>query len=93
MLFLKEHVIGDYEWTGGDRSAVYAGTASRRRFDRFNGYQMLFLINLYGAFLDTFTVQEGRKLEMFLQDQLPLGILSEISVLSWLQKTYNSAQG
>lgn len=89
MLFLKEHLAGSYDWMDENGQAVYTGEASRRKFDRFNGHQMLFIINLFGTVIDRFTVNEGRKLEDMVINHLPLEAKSEISVFNWLQKMFS----
>jgi hypothetical protein len=89
MMFLKEHLAGSYEWMDEAGQAVYTGEASRRKFDRFNGNQMLFIINLFGSATDRFSVNEGRKLEDMVMNHLPLEAKSEISVFNWLQKMFN----
>ena len=90
MLFLKEHLVGDYTWSNDDSSTLYSGGASRRKFDRFNGHQVLFMINLYGSQSDQFTLSQGRLLEELVMNQLPLEATSEITVLHWLHKTFNA---
>jgi hypothetical protein len=72
-----------YSWP--EEFKVYAGQPSRRSFDRFNGHQVLFLINFYGSQSDRFTVEEGKTIENMIQEELPIGIKSEISVFNWLR--------
>jgi hypothetical protein len=84
MSFLKEHLmLTDYNW--GDTSAYYQGDPARRVFDRKNGFQVLFLINCCSAFLETFTIAEGRDIENRIGYQLPVELKSEISVFRWLR--------
>ena len=45
MTFLKEHLTGIYEWNASMDKSVYEGTATRRLFNRWNGTQVLFIIN------------------------------------------------
>jgi hypothetical protein len=87
MPFLKENLQGHhYHWSNNaDTNPAYTGQASRRFFDRDNGNQVLFLINLYESVSDKFTISEGHKIEKMINDQLPLEAKSEISVFNWLK--------
>jgi hypothetical protein len=85
MLFLKEHLTGHYSWNDTIEQSNYTGGASRRLFDRFNGYQVLFIINLYKSLSETFSIEDGQQVEQQIIDHLPLGIKSEISVFNWLR--------
>lgn len=85
MRFLKEHLSAyNYSWTN---EATFTGEASRRVFDRYNGNQLLFILNLYASLMEGFTVNMGLKIEDRLMNQLPIGKKSEISVLHWLNQT------
>ena len=86
MWFLKEHLTGEYQWNA---SAQYTGTPTRRKFDRTNGEQILFLINLYGSLAQKVTIRDGMKMEELLLNQLPLQSMSEMSVFNWLREMYN----
>ncbi len=85
MPFLKEDLTGlHYNWADKPEGEAYTGQPSRRLFDRFNGDQVLFLINFYGSLSEKFTLLEGRKMEELITNQLPLEAKSEISVFNWL---------
>ena len=85
MQFLKEHLSAyNYSWING---AIFTGEASRRIFDRYNGNQLLFILNLYASLIEGFTVKMGLKIEDRLMNQLPIEKKSEISVLHWLNQT------
>ena len=85
MHILKEHLSAyKYNWVN---DATYTGEASRRIFDRYNGNQLLFVLNLYASLIDGFTVNMGLKIEDRLMNQLPADLKSEISVLHWLNQT------
>jgi len=83
MLFQKDHLSGSYNWADEDTS-MYKDTPTRRMFDRFNGYQVLFIINLCGSTLEDFSVKRGQDFERLLLNNLPLTTGSEISVFKWL---------
>jgi len=84
MLLQKEHLAGDYTWTNEPAGTIFSGQPTRRRFDRFNGNQVLFIINLYGSTVENFSVQQGQSLESLILTNLPLQASSEISVFNWL---------
>ena len=85
MRFLKQHLSPyNYTWIN---EATFTGEASRRLFNRYNGNQLLFVINLYAAVTEGFTVNMGLKIEDRLMNQLPVDAKSEISVLHWLNHT------
>jgi hypothetical protein len=85
MHFLKEHLSAyNYRWIN---EAIFTGEASRRIFDRYNGNQLLFILNLYGSLMEGFTLNMGLNIEDRLMNQLPIGNKSEISVLHWLNHT------
>lgn len=81
----KEHLNANniYSWTD---EFVFDGTPSRRLFDRRNGNQLLFIINLYASQVKGFSEADVSRIEGMLLNQLPEGIKSEISVLRWLQE-------
>ncbi len=85
MPFLKEDLTHqEYNWNIPGES-VFNGSPSRRAFNRYNGDQVLFIINFYGSMADKFSVVEGRKMEELISNQLPLEAKSEISVFNWLR--------
>lgn len=85
MHFQKEDLeLGHYSWN--DKSGpIFNGQPSRRLFDRFNGDQVLFLINFYLSSAEKFTLVEGRMIEHALFNGLPTDVKSEISVFNWIQ--------
>jgi len=85
MQLLKEHLSAyNYNWIN---EAIFTGEASRRVFDRYNGNQLLFVLNLYASLIEGFTAKMGLKIEDRLMNQLPTEKKSEISVLHWLNQT------
>jgi hypothetical protein len=85
MLFIKEHLSSgnNYNWTD---EFIFDGTPSRRLFDRQNGNQLLFIINLYASLNDKFSADQVQRIEEMLVNKLPEGVKSEISVLNWLKE-------
>ena len=86
MPFQKEDLANQqYHWDlTGDQ--LFTGSPSRRPFNRFNGNQVLFLINFYGASSEKFSTAEGLRMEELISSQLPLEAKSEISVYNWLRE-------
>ena len=84
MQFLKEHLSAyNYNWIN---ETTFTGEASRRLFNRYNGNQLLFVLNHYASLIEGFTVNMGLKIEDRLMNQLPVDAKSEISVLNWLKQ-------
>lgn len=85
MLFVKEHLSAgnSYNWTD---EFIFDGTPSRRLFDRQNGNQLLFIINLYASQNDKFSGDQVQRVEEMLVNKLPEDVKSEISVLNWLKE-------
>ena len=86
MHFEKEHMKGaHYEWHADNFKDIFNGEPSRRAFDKFNGEQMLFLINFYCSVMDNFNISECRRIESEILNHLPLDVRSEISVFNWMK--------
>jgi hypothetical protein len=92
MHFQKHDLENDqYHWKGASTD-LFNGQPSRRLFDRYNGDQVLFLINFYGSLSERFTIAEGREIENKIRNELPLQAQSEISVFNWIRNVlYASA--
>jgi hypothetical protein len=89
MPFLKEDLIQNhYNWHVETTSSIFKGQPSRRLFDRFNGDQILFIINFYASVSDRISIKEGRKMEEMINDSLPKEYKSEIAVFNWLRSAY-----
>ena len=84
MLFTKEHLNGYYNWTPENERSVFDGDASRRLFDRFNGNQVLFIINLLLDCCGSLSIDQGKNIENLIMNKLPFGIKSEITAYNWL---------
>jgi hypothetical protein len=87
MLFSKNDLSGQhYSWNNSGNPTALTGQPSRRLFDRFNGDQVLFIINSYAAMSDKITLDEVRRMEELITDYLPLDVKSEMSVFNWLKE-------
>lgn len=81
----KDMQFQHYRWTDIERAdTLFTGEPSRRVFDRWDGEQVLFVINYYLSFLGKATIVEARGVENKIAHFLPLGSKSERSVLNWL---------
>jgi len=86
MRFQKQDLEGThYHWSEKPDFKVFSGQPSRRLFDREDGDQVLFIINVYASLSDKFTVEEGKKIEYQITHNLPLEAKSEISVFNWIR--------
>jgi hypothetical protein len=87
MVFSKNDLrLNHYKWQDSSQGFVFAGEPTRRMFDRFNGSQVLFIINSYASVIDRFTAQIGEQIEELISNYLPLDKKSEISVFNWINE-------
>lgn len=87
MAFLKEDLVGQhYSWGNTANPSAFTGQPSRRLFDRFNGNQVLFLINSYSSQSDKFSLDEAHRIEELINKYLPVEAKSEMSVFNWLKE-------
>jgi hypothetical protein len=83
MPIAKEDLACDhYSW---NNDSHFEGAPSRRFFDRFNGYQVLFLLNTLHEESERFDLEECRRAEEQILDQMPTDIRSELSAYNWLR--------
>lgn len=93
MHFLKEHLMNtDYLWLEKGKKNIFTGQPTRRTFNRFNGDQVLFMINFYGSLTDQHSILQGKQIEDQLMNHLPFDLQSEISVFNWLRSATNDEQ-
>ena len=85
MLFTKDNLLSTYNWINEDEASMYNGSPSRRKFDRYNGAQVLFIINSLASSTAEFSIKKGQEIEALIVNSLPLTALSEVSVVNWLQ--------
>ncbi len=84
MQFSKEHLTGMYTWSAD--VATFEGQPSRRTFDRWNGNQVFYIIDLVLQSTGDLSMEQGAKLEKLIINKLPFDPCSEITVFNWLQK-------
>lgn len=93
MQFYKEDMNSlDYHWNDEIAKQLFFDQPSRRLFDRYNGNQVLFLINCFAAEHPNFTRKTGQFIEASIINGLPIGTRSEISVFNWLKELDYSFQ-
>lgn len=85
MHFTKEDLLGKYEWETAYESSLFKGSPTRRLFDRWNGFQVLFIINCIAGLSDNFSINDAREVERLILNGLPLHVQSELTVFSWLR--------
>ena len=88
MLFSKEHLTEYYDWTIKPVDRLFYGLPSRRRFDGWNGSQVLFMINSVANSSVDFSIEEGNKVERQITESLPLNACSELTVFYWLTQGF-----
>jgi hypothetical protein len=86
MAFLKEDLEGLYNWSSETSTTTFEGQPSRRLFNRWNGNQVLFIINLVLDNSGNFSIEQGKKIESLIINKLPFEPSSELTVFNWLQK-------
>lgn len=87
MAFVKQDIdFVQYSWDMEDEvaGALFSGAPSRRIFDPLNGHQVLFLINYYAMLTGQFRPEDAHLMENRLVHKLPLGKMSELSVIRWM---------
>lgn len=85
MHFQKQDLVSNHYHWSAEKKDLFTGQPSRRLFDRYNGNQVLFLINFYGGMSDRFTLQEGKQIEQKILHDLPENAKSEIAVFNWIR--------
>ena len=89
MLFLKEHLTcNHYDWSTKIQHKEVMSAPDRRRFDRLNGNQLLYLINSFGHSIGKLTIDDGQRIENLIMKELPPDLKSEIAVFNWLKEKY-----
>lgn len=85
MQFKKQDLAGThYIWNDGQH--IFSGEPTRRRFDKNNGDQVLFLINFYVSLAGQVSLYEGRAIEQSITLDLPDTARSEVSAFNWIRR-------
>jgi len=93
MIITREQLKGtNYLWTEEPAAGkLLTEGPSRRMFNRFNGHQLLEMIQYFSSQYDIKTDTEQLRLENMLLHFLPFGLKSELSVFNWLTSAYANA--
>lgn len=92
MLFTKSDLFAkQYMWT--DKKTIFSGHPSRRKFNKNNGSQVLFIINHYAATEYSATHADLLQLELFIAYQVSESSISEISVFKHILKQFIPGAG
>ena len=91
MPFSKEDLVSaDYTWDSNNLSLL-TGSPSRRPFNRYDGNQVLLVINTYVS-TDSVALAEGRRMEDLIRYCLPQDVKSEISAYNWLKNAMQQSK-
>ncbi|HXL56027.1 MAG TPA: hypothetical protein VN958_07210 [Chitinophagaceae bacterium] len=83
--YLKKHMIfHDYNWTQYSNDDPYvSGVPDNTLFDKNEGYQVLYMINIFGKTFQQMTINVGKKIEIMIRG-LPPYVKRQTDVLDWL---------
>lgn len=85
MVFSKEHLNGLYNWLQAGDTNIFNGQPSRRLFKRWDGDQVLFIINQLLKSSGG-SIEQGKQIENLIINKLPFESSSELTVFNWLQQ-------
>lgn len=83
-------LFDDYEWTEPLSHVKLQGTPDRNLFMRYEGYEILYMINYACETMNAVSKADAGRIETLLHEKLPIDIRSQNSVFQWLQKEYNA---
>lgn len=95
MAFTKQDLLFvHYRWGANldEPVASFDGEPTRRAFDRFNGAQVLFIINYFSSMNGSSDIQSAQAVESMIAHRLPLDLKSERSVFNWLVEVMKSPE-
>lgn len=84
--------VAQYEWSDKPVPA-FKGEPSRRLFNKYNGDQVLFIINYYSTVSTGFTSEKGKQIAYKMLHHLPQEIKSEIAVFNWVRELFMDCIG
>ena len=82
-------LFNDYTWNESAEHVKLQGVPDRNMFMRYEGNEILYMINYACETMDCKSKTEAGRMEILLHEKLPLEVKSQNSVYSWLQKEYN----
>lgn len=92
MIFYEQAdmVYADYNWTASMKeSTKLINQPDRNLFNRHEGYEILYIINVLGEIVGRTSKTDGNKMERLLHEKLPLDIKSQWTVCKWLGEQLN----
>lgn len=84
-VFTKDNLTLEYKWPETPLNSLFTGLPSRRIFDRFNGFQVLFIINAIAALSEAFAKEAVPVIENTLNNHFIDDANSELSVFNMLK--------
>lgn len=92
MQFTKTDLfVKHYMWS--DKKNIFSGNPSKRKFNKNNGSQVLFIINLYAAREYSATHADLLQLELFIAYRVSESSISEISVFKHILEQFIPGAG
>lgn len=81
----------DYQWTAypNDNPRV-AGKPDSTRFNRHEGYEVLYLINALADEWNFKNVADCLKIEKMIRRKLPSNTIMQVDVKEWIRQNWNS---
>lgn len=81
----------DYKWTAyPDDDPKITGKPDSTRFNRHEGYEVLYLINKLAQIWEWKQLNSCKKLEKMIREELPSDVIMQDAVKSWLSKNWNN---
>jgi hypothetical protein len=90
-LFNKSDMqYGDYQWTAypNDNPRV-TGKPDSNRFNRHEGYEVLYLINALAGEWNFKNVASCLKMEKMIREKLPSNAIMQVDVKEWIRQNWN----
>lgn len=84
-VFTKDNLTLEYKWPETPLHSLFTGLPGRRIFDRFNGFQVLFIINAIAALSDAFSTEAVPAIEKTINHHFADEANSELSVFNLLK--------
>ena len=91
MLFLREDLVYQYNWTnGGENDPRLTGEPDGHLLNRNEGYEVLYMIQQMMVAWHIKTKSGGKKLEQMIKD-CPVEVRSQIEVKLWISYNYTKS--
>lgn len=90
MFYYKADLIYTYEWETGEDDPRLRGEPDHSLFNRRQGWEVLYLINKFGAEYHIELKSAGEKIEKMINKYLPSDVRSQLLVKAWLVENWSS---